>query len=99
MAASAGSRSLARARGDVISICGSNPSPDAGLSRSELAAARGPHAGPTLETAKRRIVRAHVSGCIALSSIRIAVTRRLARAAARDVAEGNAALAQERRFF
>jgi hypothetical protein len=61
MASSAGSRSLARARGDVISICGANPSPDAGFSRSELAAARGPHPAPTLETAERKIVLALTS--------------------------------------
>src|SRR5215467_12346806 len=90
MTSSAGSRSLARARGDVISICGSNLLADAGFSRSERRnwqqRAALTRADPENREKKSR-ARAHVSGCIALSSIRIDVTRRLARAAARDVAE------------
>src|SRR5215467_8128277 len=88
MASSAGSRSLARARGDGIRICGSNPSPDAGFSRGELAAARPSSGADTGNREKKNRARAYVSGCIALSSIRIDVTRRRARAATRDVAGG-----------
>src|SRR5262249_38391705 len=50
----------------------------------------------TTNREKKNSARAHVGGCIALSSIRIAVTRPLTRAAGRDLAEGSVGSGGER---
>src|SRR2546428_11018911 len=64
---------------------------------AQLAAALRPSSGvDTGNREKKNRARAHVGGCIALSSIRIAVTRPLTRAAGRDLAEGSVGSGGER---